>query len=79
MWKIEKIVKKGDYFYAIESLWKIIQTGFSIPMKLSIQLHGITAEVEHAISGNVVREFNSLDNREETADNGIRRGHTHAS
>jgi len=32
-----------------------------------IQLNGQTAEVEAAISGNIVREFNSLDNPEETA------------
>lgn len=45
-----------------------------------IQLHGVTAKVEQAISENLVREYikYSLDNSEETIDNGIRRGHTPA-
>lgn len=32
----------------------------------TIQHHGRTAKVESAISGNIVREFTSYDNREET-------------
>ena len=45
-----------------------------------IQLHGATSKVEQAISENLVREYikYSLDNSEETIDNGIRRGHTPA-
>lgn len=40
--------------------------------------HGLTSEVERAISGNIVREYVKYehDNPEETEDNGIRRGHT---
>ncbi len=42
----------------------------------NIQLKGRTAEVEQAISENLVREYRSYDNFEQTLDKGMRRGHT---
>lgn len=43
-----------------------------------MQLHGRTPEVDAAISGNIVRRYIKYlyDNPEETANDGIRRGHT---
>ena len=95
MWKIEKIVKKGDYLYAVviehpcstkhgyvlhhrivmENHLKRLLSHSEVVHHV-IQLHGVTPKVESAISGNIVREFNSLDNPEQTTDNGMRRGHT---
>lgn len=40
------------------------------------QLFGLTLEMQTAISGNLVREFISHDNPEQTLDKGMRRGHT---
>lgn len=66
MWKIEKIVKKGDYRYEAT---EISLKGFSIRM---INHQGITPEVEIAISENLVSEYQkySDDNPEETATTG---------
>jgi len=42
----------------------------------NIQLNRETVKMEEAISGNIVMEFNSNDNPEETSDKGIRRDYT---
>jgi uncharacterized C2H2 Zn-finger protein len=45
----------------------------------NIQLYGRTAELERAISENLVREYTAHDNSEQTFDEGMRRGHTPAT
>jgi hypothetical protein len=44
-----------------------------------VQAHGLTAELERAISENLVREHIAHDNSEQTLDEGMRRGHTPAT
>jgi len=60
------IRRKGNTHLQKGSLWTSCSRSCSGKFSRKIQLHGKTAEVEAAISGNIVREFNSLDNPEET-------------
>jgi|GEM_PF-5500358 len=46
---------------------------------MKIQVHGRTAELEQAISENLVRQYLAYDNSEQTFDEGMRRGHTPAA
>lgn len=48
-------------------------------MSRDIQFHGITHEMENAISENLVREFIAYDNSEVTVDNRHRRDYTHSA
>jgi hypothetical protein len=46
---------------------------------MKIHVHGRTAELEQAISENLVRADLAYDNSEQTFDEGMRRGHTPAA
>jgi len=61
VWKIKKIVSKGDYREGRSSC--LLDSN-----EVKLQLQGKTTEVEDAISGNLVSEYikYSDDNREET-------------
>lgn len=70
--------RKGQTHLQKNSNWTACSRKCSGKLSASVQHHGLTPEVEKAISGNIVREYIKYehDNPEETDDNGIRRGHT---
>lgn len=72
--KRQTFMQKGSQYTCCSSKCRGILSRF-------IQLHGITAEVDAAISENLVFEYRSNDmfsneNSEQTVDNRMRRGHT---
>lgn len=69
---------KGQTHLLKNSSWTACSRSCRGKLSSKIQYHGLTSEVERAISGNIVREYVKYehDNPEETEDNGIRRGHT---
>jgi len=61
--------RKGDTHLQKKSSWTSCSRSCRGKFSRKIQIHGLTTEVEAAISGNIVREYNSLDNPEETETN----------
>lgn len=72
--------RRNTHLIIKKNKWSCCSRKCSGTFSRDIQLNGVTSKVERAISENLVREYlkYSLDNSEETIDNGIRRGHTPA-
>ena len=71
--------RKGQTFLQKGSSFTCCSARCRGKFSMKIQVHGRTAELERAISENLVRQYTAYDNSEQTFDEGMRRGHTPAA